>query len=80
MINVCQWRRSIGLFRGRMACPAAKQITVVLSKKRSVLKVGLVCFVSLLTLVLLLARDMERNPDPKKKRGELAKAGVFDYQ
>ena len=77
MIDVCQWRRSIGLFRGRTAYPAAKQIVVVLSEKRPTLKVGIVCFISLLTLVLLLAGDVERNPGPKEKTGELEETGVF---
>ena len=71
MIDVCQWRRSIGLFRGRTACTSEKQIVVVLREKRPTLKVGLVCFVSLLTLVLLLAGDVERNPGPKEKTGEV---------
>ena len=71
MIDICQWRRSIGLFRGRTASSAGKQVVVVLSEKRPTLKVGIVCYISLLTLFLFLAGDVEKNPGPKEKTGEL---------
>ena len=71
MIDVCQWRRSIGLFRGRTACSAGKQVVVVLSKKRSrpTLKVGIVCFVFLAHLSFPWDPGSSPHPRPKAKTG-----------